>query len=121
MYDVAVLGGGNAALCAALVAAERGARVIVLESAPRPFRGGNSRHVRNLRCMHEAPTDILTDAYSEDEYLQDLIRVAGGHTDHALARLVVRGSAGCPDWMRTFGVRFQPPLRGTLHLGRTNA
>jgi tricarballylate dehydrogenase len=24
-------------------------------------------------------------------------------------------------WMRTHGVRFQPPLGGTLHLGRTNA
>ena len=64
MYDVAVLGGGNAALCAALAAAERGARVIVIERAPRVFRGGNSRHVRNVRCMHTAPTGVLTDAYS---------------------------------------------------------
>ncbi len=52
IYDVAVLGGGNAGLCAALTAREAGARVIVVESAPRHFRGGNSRHTRNLRCMH---------------------------------------------------------------------
>ena len=120
-YDVAVLGGGNAGLCAALTAREAGARVIVVESAPRHFRGGNSRHTRNLRCMHAGPSQLLTDSYSEDEFLSDLIRVSGHETDEAQARLVVRASAGCPEWMRRFGVRFQSPLRGTLHLGRTNA
>ena len=120
-YDVAVLGGGNAALCAALIAAERGARVIVLERAPRAFRGGNSRHTRNLRCVHTAPTDVLTDAYSEDEFMADLLRVTGGVMDPTLARLTVRASADLPRRMSRFGVRFQRSLRGTLHLGRTNA
>jgi tricarballylate dehydrogenase len=120
-YDVAVLGGGNAGLCAALTAREAGARVIVFESAPRHFRGGNSRHTRNLRCMHAAPGQLLTDSYSEDEFLSDLIKVSGGGTNEAHARVVVRASAGCPEWMQRFGVRFQSPLRGTLHLGRTNA
>jgi len=121
IYDVAVLGGGNAGLCAALTAREAGARVIVVESAPRHFRGGNSRHTRNLRCMHAGPSQLLTDSYSEDEFVSDLLRVSGPETDEALARLVVRGSAGCPEWMRRFGVRFQSPLHGTLHLARTNA
>ena len=121
VFDVAVLGGGNAGLCATLSARQRGARVVVLESAPKAFRGGNSRHVRNLRCMHDEPTNLQTDAYSEEEYLADLIRVTGGRTDEALARIVVRDSATCPDWVRSFGARFQPSLRGTLHLGRTNA
>ena len=120
-YDVAVLGGGNAALCAALAAADRGARVILLERAPRAFRGGNSRHTRNLRCMHAAPTDVLTDSYSEDEFMTDLLRVTGGMTNELLARMVVRASAEAPARMRQFGVRLQPSLRGTLHLGRTNA
>jgi tricarballylate dehydrogenase len=120
-YDIAVLGGGNAALCAALTAAERGARVIVLERAPREFRGGNSRHTRNLRCMHTAPTDVLTDAYCEDEFMADLLRVTGGATDPMLARMMIRASADAPRRMGRFGVRFQPSLRGTLHLGRTNA
>jgi tricarballylate dehydrogenase len=120
-YDVAVLGGGNAGLCAALTAREAGARVIVVESAPRHFRGGNSRHTRNFRCMHSGPSQLLTDSYSEDEFLSDLIRASGHETDESLARLVVRQSAGCPEWMRRFGARFQSPLRGTLQLARTNA
>jgi tricarballylate dehydrogenase len=121
IFDVAVLGGGNAGLCAALSARERGARVVVLETAPKAFRGGNSRHTRNLRCMHDAPTDLLSDSYSGEEYLADLIRVTGGQTSEALARIVVRESGSCPAWIRKFGGRLQPPLRGTLHLDRTNA
>ena len=121
IYDVAVLGGGNAGLCAALTAREAGASVIVVESAPRHFRGGNSRHTRNLRSAHLAPTGVLTDAYPEDEFLSDLLRVSGPDTDEALARLVVSHSAGCPAWMQRHGARFQSSLRGTLHLGRTNA
>jgi tricarballylate dehydrogenase len=121
IYDVAVLGGGNAGLCAALTAREAGASVIVVDSAPRAFRGGNSRHTRNFRSAHAAPTDVLTDAYPEAEFLSDLRKVTGNDTDEALARLVVSHSAECPVWMRRHGVRFQSSLRGTLHLGRTNA
>ena len=97
--EVLVVGGGNAALCAALSARERGASVTLLESAPKAFRGGNSSHTRNLRCMHDAPTDVLTDAYPEEEYYGDLWRVTGGQTDEALARLTIRGSAACTGWM----------------------
>ena len=118
--DVAVLGGGNAGLCAALAARQRGATVAVIEGAPKHFRGGNSRHTRNLRSMHAAPTDLLVDAYSEDEFVTDLVRVTGGKTNEALARRVVRDSADCPAWIRSFGARLQPPLKGTLHLDRTN-
>jgi tricarballylate dehydrogenase len=119
--DVIVAGGGNAGLCAALMAREFGVSVAVLESAPFDFRGGNSRHTRNMRCMHEAPTDVLTEAYPEDEYLADLLRVTGGDTTQELARLVIRESPRANQWMRSYGVRFQPSLGGTLHLGRTNA
>jgi tricarballylate dehydrogenase len=119
--DVVIAGGGNAALCAALTAREAGASVTILESAPREYRGGNSRHTRNMRCMHEAPTDVLTDAYKEDEYFADVLRVTGGQTNEQLARLVIRESPNAQAWARGHGVRFQPSLGGTLHLGRTNA
>ncbi|CAJ48309.1 FAD-dependent tricarballylate dehydrogenase TcuA [Bordetella avium] len=121
MIDVLVIGGGNAALCAALMAREAGASVLMLEAAPRAWRGGNSQHTRNLRCMHDAPQDVLVDAYSEEEYWQDLLKVTGGITNEALARLVIRESSTCRDWMRRHGVNFQPPLSGALHVARTNA
>ncbi|MEI6737260.1 MAG: FAD-dependent tricarballylate dehydrogenase TcuA [Pseudomonadota bacterium] len=121
MIDVLVIGGGNAALCAALVAREEGASVLLLEAAPREWRGGNSPHTRNLRCMHDAPQDVLIDAYPEAEYWQDLLKVTGGLTDEKLARLTIRASATCRTWMRRHGVHFQPPLSGTLQLARTNA
>ena len=121
MVDVLVIGGGNAALCAALMALEAGASVLLLESSPREWRGGNSQHTRNLRCMHDAPQDVLVEAYPEEEYWQDLLKVTGGATDEALARLVIRASSNCRPWMVKHGVRFQPPLSGALHVARTNA
>ena len=119
--DVLVIGGGNAALCAALMAREAGASVLLLESAPKEWRGGNSMHTRNLRCMHDAPQDVLVDAYTEEEFWQDLLKVTGGITDEHLARLVIRASSTCRPWMHRHGVRFQPSLSGTLSLSRTNA
>jgi tricarballylate dehydrogenase len=120
-YDVAVIGGGNAGLAAALTARRLGARVVVLERAPRELRGGNSRHTRNLRCAHATPTELLTETYSEEELLADLQRVNEGETDDALAALVAARSPECVPWMTAFGARFQTALRGTLQLSRTNA
>jgi tricarballylate dehydrogenase len=119
--EVLVIGGGNAALCAALMAREAGATVLMLESAPQEWRGGNSMHVRNLRCMHDAPQDVLVESYPEEEYWQDLLKVTGGLTSEPLARLVIRHSSRCRPWMRRHGVHFQPPLSGALHVARTNA
>ena len=78
IYDVLVIGGGNAALCAAMTARETGAGVLLLECAPRHFRGGNSRHTRNLRYLHEQGGACLTGPYLEDEFWEDLLRVTGG-------------------------------------------
>jgi tricarballylate dehydrogenase len=119
--DVLIIGGGNAALCAALMACEAGASVLLLESSPRAWRGGNSVHTRNLRCMHDAPQDVLTEAYPEEEFWQDLLKVTGGQTTEHMARRVIRESSTVRAWMQKHGVRFQPSLSGTLHLSRTNA
>ena len=121
LWDILVIGAGNAGLCAAITAAEAGCSVLVIEAAARDMRGGNTRHTRNLRAMHEAPTDVLTDAYSFEEYFDDLMRVTRGITNRELASLTLEKSAELTGWLGERGVRFQPALSGTLNLGRTNA
>ena len=120
-WDVLVAGGGNAALCAAITARRAGARVLVVEAAPKFYRGGNTRHTRNMRVAHDEPNEVLTGPYPEDEFWEDLLRVTGGHTDEQLARFTLAKSKELWDYMSSLGVRFQPSLTGSLSLGRTNA
>lgn len=117
-FDAVVIGGGNAALCAAITA---GCRVIVLEGAPEFYRGGNTRHTLNLRLAHDGTAPTMTGPYSQDEFLDDLCRVTGGETDKILTELTIARSTELLGWMDEQGVRFQPPLGGTLSLGKTNA
>ena len=119
-FDVLVIGGGNAGLCAAITARRAGARVLVLESATKDFRGGNSRHTRDIRYMHEAATNYVTGRYSKEEFWEDLRQVTGGETNELLARLTIQASEDLGDWMPANGVRWQKPLRGTLHLAKSN-
>jgi tricarballylate dehydrogenase len=120
-HDVLVVGGGNAAMCAAISARRAGASVLVVEAAPKFYRGGNTRHTRNMRCAHDAATDILTGPYTEDEFWDDLLRVTKGKTDEQLARFMIRQSKEILGWIEEQGVRWQPSLGGTLSLGRTNS
>ena len=111
-YDVLVIGGGNAGLCAAIAARRAGARVLVLEAAPKFYRGGNTRHTRNMRCAHDTATETLTGPYSEEEFFEDLLRVTGGNTDEDLARHMIAESKRMLIWIAEQGVRFQPSLGG---------
>ncbi|NKB48051.1 MAG: FAD-dependent tricarballylate dehydrogenase TcuA [Alphaproteobacteria bacterium] len=120
-YDVLVVGGGNAGLCAAIAARRAGASVLVLEAAPKFYRGGNTRHTRNMRCAHDAATGTLSGPYTETEFFDDLLQITGGNTTEDLARLMIAESKDLLPWIAEQGVRFQPSLGGTLSLGRTNS
>ena len=121
VYDVAVIGAGNAGVCAAITAREAGARVIVLERAPMDFRGGNTRHTRDIRHAHDAPLPSVRGMYGNEEFLRDLEAVSDGTQDIGLVTFVVEKSNDLPAWMERHGIRWQPQLRGTLHLSRTNS
>ena len=120
-HDVLVLGAGNAAMSAAITARRLGASVLIIESAHKDMRGGNTRHVRNIRYAHSAATDYVTGPFEVAEYINDIMRVTEGNTNPELTKFLVEASQSSVDWMIEQGVRFQKPLSGTLGLARTNA
>ncbi|RXJ89742.1 tricarballylate dehydrogenase [Arcobacter sp. CECT 8983] len=121
MKKIIVIGGGNAALCAAITAAQEGAEVTLLESSPKLWRGGNSQHTRNMRVYHPKPTTTLVESYPFEEYYEDLLKVTKGETNEELATLAIKSSIDLYYWMEKNGINFQPSLKGTLSLSRTNA
>lgn len=120
--DVIVIGGGNAALSAALAAAEAGARVLVLERAPAEKRGGNSfvtagafrfpyRGTEDVAeivsdALLKTPERIEIGQYTEEEFLGDFQRVTQGQTDPELAQALVSRAFPTMKWLREKGVEF---------------
>jgi len=123
-YDVVVIGGGNAALCAALAAREHVERVVVLERAPEEEAGGNSRFTAGaMRVVYDGVEDLrrlmpdLSDdevnrtdfgTYTEGEFLDDMGRVTQYRCDPDLTEILVKRSRSTLLWMRSKGVRFVP-------------
>jgi tricarballylate dehydrogenase len=120
-YDVIVVGGGNAALCAALSAKETANRVLLLERAPEDESGGNSRFTAGLlRIVYNGADDLAqlidlskeererTDfgTYTADQFLDDMARVTEYRCDPDLTEILVKQSFPTALWMRKKGVRF---------------
>lgn len=115
---VVVVGAGNAALTAAIAAADEGARVIVLESADEAARGGNTYFTGALfRCVWERDEqvsavtgtevgDYEVEPYSADDYVADLLAAGHGNIDEAQARFVAENSYEVVLWMAGLGVPF---------------
>jgi len=122
VYDVIVVGGGNAAFCAALAARESADRVLMLERAPEDEAGGNSRFTAGLmRVAYDGVEDlrkVMPDltaeevarsdfgTYSADQFLDDMGRVTEYRCDPELTELLVRRSLETVTWMRGKGIRF---------------
>lgn len=122
--DVAIVGAGNAAMCAALSARERGASVVVLERAPQDEAGGNTRFTAGaIRFAYDGIDDLrqlmpdLTEeeiartdfgSYTEDQFFDDMARVTENRTDPDLVELLVRRSRESMMWLRSKGFRFVP-------------
>lgn len=121
-YDLVVVGAGNAALCAAISAREKGAKVLVLERAPEHKRGGNSyftdgairvayNNLNNIRKIipeltDEEAAEIAMPEYSDSDYYDDLMRVTEGKSDPDLANQLVTKSYDTLVWMQGHGVKF---------------
>ena len=122
--DVLVVGAGNAALCAAISAAEAGASVLVLERSPEDARGGNSAYTGGaFRVAYEGAEDIyrlvpdLSDeeraksdfgTYPKSQFFDELVEMSGLRADADLVEILVNRSFDTLQWMRTQGVRFIP-------------
>jgi len=123
-YDVIVVGAGNAAMCAALAARERGCSVLVLERAPLEERGGNTAFTAGaIRVAYNGLEDLLelmpdlseeerrnTDfgTYTADQYFDDMARVTQHRANPDLVELLIRQSHPTLKWLRGKGMRFVP-------------
>jgi tricarballylate dehydrogenase len=131
--DVLVIGAGNAGLVAALAAHEVGAKVAVVEWAPRERRGGNSALAAGFfRCafrdfdeLRPALTEssmmpfsqVTVEPYTDDAFYNDLMRTTEGLADPALGALLVEQSFGTIAWMASKGVSWELDAGHATKLG----
>ena len=124
-YDVVVAGCGVAGLSAAVAAAEEGARVAVLERAPREERGGQSRYTEAYLRM-KSETEVTDDfeihlaenssGYVDPDLVAESARPPGERAAYAAAlchRRARTSSRTFADqagptiaWLKGFGLRF---------------
>ena len=125
-YDVLVIGKGNAALCAALAARDKGASVCMLEAANIDESGGNSRFAGGvMRFVYNNVDDLrkLTDLTDEEaaaadwesntieQFYDDLYQVTSYRTDPDLSEALITRSFDTMVWLRSQGGRFEPNYR----------
>lgn len=120
-YDVVVIGCGCAGLSAAIEAADKGAKAIVLEKQPIPlgntiFAGGNF----NATCTWVQKRDGITDTV--DAFYKDMMEVSRHRGDPVLTRMFCEQSAEVVQWITDrFHIQWKPidfqiaPMLGRCH------
>ncbi|CAM1503329.1 Fc.00g081050.m01.CDS01 [Cosmosporella sp. VM-42] len=129
-FDVVVVGGGNTACCAALAAHEAGARVAVIEAAPKNERGGNSRfsgtafrfphggksHLEPLLCPSgkELAKQCTMGPYTAEQYTKDMLDKSHGKHDTREMETIIEKGYDTIAWMARHGVPWMLPLNKFL-------
>jgi tricarballylate dehydrogenase len=106
-FDVVVVGGGIAGLCAALIARDAGATTMLIEKSPKAERGGNTRFAdAQMRFPHEAD-EYGVRTYTEDEMINDLMRISRGRANRNLIETLVRNAAATVEWLTEQGIEWE--------------
>ncbi len=124
IYDVIVVGSGNAALCAGISALENGAKVLIVEKATLDEMGGNSRYTAGaMRFAYNSNVDLLpllrhpndertaiTDfgSYPKEKFLADLKHFNEGEPITELQQFLVDESLPALQWLATHNIKFDP-------------
>ena len=124
-YGVVIIGAGNAALSAAVSAAETGASVVVLEKAPETLRGGNTYFTGDLRFPWDKVDDLVplvrdmsdpeieamrdgAKPYTQATFFDDVMRVTEGRSDPDLLQTLVTEAYPTVQWMASKGHDWVP-------------
>jgi tricarballylate dehydrogenase len=122
-YDVIVVGGGNAGLCAALSAAEHGGSVLLVDKAPESDKGGNTKYTAFYKFTYKGKEDILSmvpdtpedmrnrladiPPYTTDMFYNDVMRVTHGRANPELLETVVNNSRPTINWLLSNGIEHE--------------
>lgn len=103
-WDVVVVGAGFAGMCAALEAAERGAKTVLLEKMNRPdgatvYSSGWIAAVRS-RFQKNHPED------SPKAFFEDMMRLSHQRSDPELIKVYAEESGAGIDWLADHGTPF---------------
>lgn len=122
--NIIIIGSGNAAMCAAIAALEKGAKVLMIEKADGNEWGGNSRYTAGaMRFAYDSFADIkpllknahdekiaITDfgSYPKEKFLADLKHFNEGEPITALQQYLVDESLAALQWLATHNIKFDP-------------
>lgn len=117
--DVIVVGAGGAGLSAAIVAADKGARVIVLEKMP--IIGGNTELAAG--GMNAAGTPAQAQKGIKDDWkamYEDTMKGGGNRNQPELVEVMTKGSADAVVWLNGLGAQLPGLVRsGGARVDRT--